>query len=173
MRLKSHIISSLNQALGASFLYKILIVFHLLVSFALSSQSPGGYGSGLKFWIKSSAGTFSNAGTSACTNNTALQQWNDQSGNAYHTSQPTASLRPTYFTNASNGNPAVRFSGTHFLDATSTVNIAGNSDYSGFFVLKLTSATAGAAADGNGDYVLDRTTSVSYTHLTLPTILRV
>lgn len=139
---------------------RLITFFLVIVSFSFS-QSPGGYSSGLRFWIKSSAGTFSNAGTNACTNNTALQQWNDQSGNAYTASQATSNLRPTYFTNIANGNPAVRFAGTHFVDVTSTVNIAGNTDYCGFFVVKLTSSTAGGTTDGIGDYVLDRTTANS------------
>ena len=146
-----------NQT-GAFFVF---VWFMVVFVSPMSGQAPGGYASGLRFWIKSSAGTYSNAGTNACTDNTAVQQWNDQSGNGYNCSQPTASLRPTYFVNASNGNPAVRFAGTHFLDATSTVNIAGNTDYSGFYVVKLTSVTAGGTTDGNGDYILDRTTATN------------
>ena len=139
-------------------IFSLVLIF---VSFSIQAQFPGGYNTGLRFWIKSTAGTYSNAGTNLCTNNTAVQQWNDQSGNAYNASQATASLRPTYFTNQSNGNPSVRFAGTHFLDATSTVNISGTSDYCGFFVVKLTSATAGGTTDGSGDYVLDRTTATN------------
>lgn len=140
----------------------LFFIFFVGLTFkSLLAQSPGGYSSNLRFWVKSSSGTFSNAGTNACTNNTALQQWNDQSGNSYNVSQTTSSLRPTFFSTGSNGNPIVRFTGTHFLDATSTLNIAGNTDYSGFFVVKLTSANAGGTADGNGDYVLDRTTGTN------------
>lgn len=161
MPIKTHIFNILSSIFCLTFTPCRILFLSFFLSGIVLAQFPGGYGSGLRFWVKSSAGTFSNAGTNPCTNNTALQQWNDQSGNAFNVSQATASLRPTYFTNASNGNPAVRFAGTHFLDATSTLNIAGNSDYSGFFVVKLTSATAGGAADGNGDYVLDRTTATN------------
>ena len=142
-------------------LWTVSFLLSLIFPASLLAQFPGGYNTGLRFWVKSSAGTFSNAGTNPCINNTGLQQWNDQSGNAYNASQATASLRPTYFTNQSNGNPAVRFNNTHFIDVTSTVNISGTSDYCGFFVVKLTSATAGGTGDGNGDYILDRTTSTN------------
>jgi len=161
---KSTIVIASRQTVNwVSFTYKSLF-FSILLFFCdinYYAQSPGGYSTDLKFWIKSSSGTFSNAGTNLCTNNTALQQWNDQSGNAYHASQATSSLRPTFFSTGSNGNPVVRFAGTHFLDVTSTVNISGTTDYSGFFVVKLTSATAGGASDGSGDYVLDRTTGTN------------
>lgn len=38
-----------------------------------------------------------------------VQQWNDLSGNSNHATNPTASERPTFVTNAMNGKPVLRF----------------------------------------------------------------
>lgn len=133
----------------------------LSVSLPLGGQTPGGYGAGLRFWIKGNAGTFSNAGTTPVTNGNLIQQWNDQSGVNNHAIQTTGTLKPTYFSAVSNGNPGVRFAGTHFLDATTTTTGSGTSDYCIFVVVKLTSATAGGPTDGDGSYILDRTTATN------------
>ena len=126
----------------------------------LNAQAPGSYSTGLRFWIKANASVFSDAGTTLCVNNTPVQQWNDLSGNGFNASQATAGLRPTYFSTGANGNPVVRYGGTHFLDVAS-LGISGTSDYYAFCVVKLTSASAGGASDGNGSYVLDRTTATN------------
>jgi hypothetical protein len=140
--------------------YKYLVLSCCSLINLLHAQSPGGYSTGMRFWVKANTSVFSNAGTTLCTNNTAVQQWNDLSGNGFNAAQGTSGLRPTYFSSGANGNPVVRFAGTHFLDVSS-LGISGTSDYSGFFVVKLTSATAGGINDGNGDYVLDRTTATN------------
>ncbi|WP_317897284.1 T9SS type A sorting domain-containing protein [Aurantibacillus circumpalustris] len=114
----------------------------------------------MRFWVKANSSVYQNAGTTLCANNTAVQQWNDLSGNGFNATQATSGVRPTYFSSGANGNPVVRFAGTHFLDVAS-LGINGTSDYSGFFVVKLTSANAGGTNDGAGDYVLDRTTGTN------------
>jgi hypothetical protein len=60
------------------------------------------------------------AGTSSVVDNTALSQWDDQSGNARHLTQGTGGLQPTYQTNELNGLPVVRFDGGDGLSATFT-----------------------------------------------------
>lgn len=54
----------------------------------------------------------------------------------------------------------VRYGGTHFLDVAN-LGISGTSDYFAFCVVKLTSASAGGASDGNGSYVIDRTSATN------------
>ena len=59
-------------------------------------------------------------------NNTAISQWDDRSGNAKNAIQATAANQPTFQTNILNGNPVVRFDGANppnsdFLSAGSVV----------------------------------------------------
>jgi hypothetical protein len=68
---------------------------------------------GLTAWYKA------DAGTSSVVDNTAISQWDDQSGNADHATQATGAAQPTYQTNELNGEPIVRFDGTDdFMDAS-------------------------------------------------------
>lgn len=67
--------------------------------------------SGLVVWLKSDAGTFSDAGTTPATDGVAVQQWSDQSGSGNHVVQGTAALRPTLQTNEVNGRPLLQFNG--------------------------------------------------------------
>jgi len=137
-----------------------LVFFFVYFFVSAYAQSPGGYSTGLRFWIKANSSVYNNAGTTLCTNSTTVQQWNDLSGNGFNAAQATASLRPTYFSTGANGNPVVRYAGTHFLDVAS-LGISGTSDYYAFCVVKLTSATAGGTNDGAGSYVLDRTSATN------------
>lgn len=66
---------------------------------------------GLKVWLKSDAGVFSDAGTTPAVNLDPVQQWNDQSGNANHLVQATAGSRPQFKTPNLNGRPTVKFDG--------------------------------------------------------------
>lgn len=64
----------------------------LAMTTSLKSQSPGGYATGLRFWIKANASVYSDAGITPCANAVAVQQWNDVSGNGFNATQPTAGL---------------------------------------------------------------------------------
>jgi hypothetical protein len=142
----------------SSHLLPLLLCFFSFTSFY--TQSPGGYSTGMRFWIKANSNVYNDAGTTLCTNSTTVQQWNDMSGNGFNAAQGTPALRPTFFSNGANGNPVVRFAGTQFLDVAS-LGISGTSDYAGFFVVKLTTIVPGGPTDGSGDYVLDRTTATN------------
>jgi hypothetical protein len=76
---------------------------------------PGGIGSRSvnQLWLMANAGAFSDAGTTSATDNSTIQQWNDQSGNNRHASEATN--RPTFRANIINGLPVVRFDGTDRL----------------------------------------------------------
>lgn len=63
---------------------------------------------GLKFWFKD-AGVFNDAGSTPAADADLVYQWNDQSGNGNHLTQPTSTKRPTYKTAIRNGLPIVRF----------------------------------------------------------------
>ncbi len=93
-----------------------LLIAILLISFFVSAQTgPAGVGTTASniIWFKA------NTGTSSTTNLTPLTQWNDQSGNLNHLSQPTANLQPLFRTGVPgqlNGMPSVEF------DNNSTTN---------------------------------------------------
>jgi hypothetical protein len=76
------------------------------------AQSPGGVPAAV--WYKADAGVFSNAGTTTATDNTAIQQWNDQMGTGYNLVQATAAQKPTFSnaTTLANFNPTVTFIST-------------------------------------------------------------
>ncbi len=81
--------------------------------------APGCLAANLVHWAKADADVFSDAGTTAATEGGVVQQWNDQSGNAYHVTAPSAGLQPTY----SIGNEALNFNPGIFF------NRAGSGDY--------------------------------------------
>ena len=70
---------------------------------------------GLQLWLKADTGVTLSGNT--------VSQWADQSGNARHATQATASSRPILITNAVNGNPALSFDGvSDFMTFTLPVN---------------------------------------------------
>ncbi len=63
-------------------------------------------------WLKADAGLYQTAGGSAATaDGDPVGQWQDQSGNARHLAQATASQRGTLKLAIQNGKPVVRFDG--------------------------------------------------------------
>ena len=76
-------------------------------TFATSSpEAPGGVSANLRLWLKSNAGTFSDAGVTAAGSGDQVQQWHDQSGNSY-VSDATASNGPVFTQNRFNFNPTL------------------------------------------------------------------
>lgn len=69
------------------------------------------YATNLTGWWRADAGVYSDAGSTPAVDTGTVYQWNDQSGNGFHMSQPTSTNRPTYRTNFVNGQPAIRFDG--------------------------------------------------------------
>lgn len=79
-----------------------------------------------------------------------VQQWNDLSGNSNHATNPTASERPTFVTNAMNGKPVLRFT-----EATSSKLFLGDLSSSFWTTppidtspIAANSGTAGATLNG-------------------------
>jgi uncharacterized repeat protein (TIGR01451 family) len=81
----------------------------------LPTPGPGGLASGLQVWLKADAEVFSDAGTTAASNNTLVQQWGDQTANNNQLDNVTAAQRPTFIQNGLNFNPILRFGGGQFL----------------------------------------------------------
>lgn len=73
---------------------------------------------GLTLWVKSDTQVFSDAGVTPAVNAGPVMQWNDQSGNGYHISQPTLAFQPIFYTNVINGKPFLSFDGADdFMDS--------------------------------------------------------
>jgi hypothetical protein len=65
--------------------------------------------SGLVLWLKADSGVYIDSGVTLATNGQSVAQWNDQSGNSNHATQPTSGYRPVFKTNVQNGLPSVQF----------------------------------------------------------------
>jgi len=123
------------------------------------AQSPGGVSGNLRWWLKANAGTFTDGGVTPATDGIAVQQWNDQSTILNHAVQPTLGNRPIYRTNIINGNPVLRFASDQFVDGTTAPGIGPTQSFYVFMVFKQNSYVAGGTADGNGTFIVDRTTA--------------
>ncbi|WP_153393911.1 thrombospondin type 3 repeat-containing protein [Chryseobacterium vaccae] len=78
----------------------------------VKAPAPGGITAAV--WYKADAGVYSNAGTTAATDNAAAQQWNDQMGTGYHLVQTAAAQKPIFSNQSTlaNFNPTVTFNST-------------------------------------------------------------
>lgn len=122
-----------------------LFIFTPLLSY--SQKGPGGVrdtdGIDINLWLDANRGVFNNAGTTSSEDGETVQQWNDQSGNDYHSSQTSTSAKPSYETNnGANGYPAITFDAegasnnaqVDYLDLSPFVGDIINKDQSMFFV---------------------------------------
>ncbi|MGV3773904.1 MAG: LamG-like jellyroll fold domain-containing protein, partial [Verrucomicrobiales bacterium] len=85
---------------------------------------------GLKLWLKADTGIeVGEAG--------GVLEWQDQSGNENHASQPDETMAPKVVANAVNAKPALRFDGENdYLDVISSETMAMVGDITTFFVVK-------------------------------------
>jgi len=123
--------------------------------------------SGLQGWWNAGAGVFSDAGSTPAVDTNTIQQWNDQSGNARHFSQATATNRPTYRTSIVNGQPVIRFDGVdNFMATAATMNDMFTSTAGTIFVVAYVTAitTAGAAAYDNDQVFSDQVSGPGIRH---------
>ncbi|MBX2917562.1 MAG: T9SS type A sorting domain-containing protein [Cyclobacteriaceae bacterium] len=123
---------------------------------------PAGVGSAPnnKLWLRAGNGAFSDLGTTAAVNLGSVRQWNDQSGNNNHALQNTVANRPIFRTGQDNGQAALEFTGDLFIDGPN-LGIAANSSATYLIVFRDTQTGLGAINDGNGHFILDRTTATN------------
>lgn len=99
------------------------------------------------------------------TDNQAVAQWNDMSGNARHLVQATGTKQPSYQTNEVNGQPIVRFDGTDdVMEVAANIGNTNPSDLSIFVVVKQASATSRtmiASRDGSSGWLFRLTATGS------------
>ena len=90
----------------------------------------------------------------AQSDNTAVSQWDDRSGNGKNASQATAANQPTFQVAEMNGNPVVRFDGAN----------PPNADYLDVGALVINQPISFVCAckmNGGADYIFDATSSTS------------
>lgn len=120
---------------------RVLIMVTTFSPFATIAQSgPGGVGttngtSSLKLWLKA------DDGPSTTTNGQQVSTWSDRSGASNHVSS-SGSSRPTFETNVQNGQPAINFNGSAFLQASA--NSTFENTTATFFIVQK-SVTTGAS----------------------------
>ncbi|MCW5910841.1 MAG: T9SS type A sorting domain-containing protein [Cyclobacteriaceae bacterium] len=128
----------------------------------VGNAGPAGVGNATnnKLWLMAGRGAFSDLGVTAAVNTGTVRQWNDQSGNGNHALQNTAGNRPIFSTGQDNAQAALEFTGDLFIDGPS-LGIAGNSSATYMMVFRDTQTGLGGINDGNGHFILDRTTATN------------
>lgn len=121
---------------------------------------PGGVAA-TTVWLRADEDVYVNAGTTLATNGQTVQQWNTRGGiTAANATQATGANRPTYVTNTMNGNPVLRFTGTHYLDLGS-LGIANTSDLNMTAVFRPNNLNGGTLTNTTGGYIVDRTSNTT------------
>jgi len=139
-----------------------LFLFLLIHALLVAQTGPGGVGnsSNNNLWLRADAGTFTDAGVTPAANTNQVQQWNDQSGNGRNATQGTAGNRPLYHLNGANGRPGLRYTGNMFIDPPA-LGLANNGSYTYIITFRDTVTGIGAMTDGNGQFILDRTSATN------------
>jgi hypothetical protein len=126
------------------------------------NTGPAGVGnlSNNRLWLMADRGAFSDNGVTAAVNLATVQRWNDQSGNNNNALQNTAGNRPIYRTGQDNNLPAIEFTGNLFIDGPA-LGIPGTGSFTYLLVFRDTQTGLGGINDGNGQFILDRTTATN------------
>lgn len=140
-------------------LMKKLIFIALTVTSCTSlfGQAPGNVSANLIWWLKANSGVSESDGTTA-EDGDGVDNWDDISAgdNDAETGEGSAATRPLYRTGIINGNPALEFDGTKFLDAQAVSGIGTTQSFYFFLVFKQTSFFPGGVSDGAGTFIMDR-----------------
>lgn len=124
------------------------------------AQSPGNVDDAdLILWLKADVGVREGDGTAAEVND-GVGEWRDNSPNDNDAENAVAVRRPIYRTNIINGNPALEFNGTKFLDTEDISGIGDDESFIIFLVFKQNSFIAGGN-DALGTFIIDRPTATN------------
>lgn len=124
------------------------VILNLLVAAAFlghatgnAQTGPGGVGSSstMAFWL--------DANQLALSNGSAVETWDDESGNNNPFTQSTATRRPIFTSNAINGNPAVRFDGTDDYLISDAISELDNDNSISWFIVNKYNSLAGSSMD--------------------------
>ena len=103
-------------------------------------------------WLKADAGAYTNAGINLASDGQPVQQWNDQSGNAFHCSQADLSKRPIWQASAFYGKPALWFdgvNGNYWLENATQTPVGTAGMPRTYFVVAKASCDANGYAGGH------------------------
>ncbi len=128
----------------------LLFLFFLVFNYQISNSQTGPAGVGTSsnnvLWLKA------DAGTSTTNSGTAINFWNDQSGNGINVSQSTNAQKPLYRENIMNGFPSIEFDGNStagqndYLTAPDNPLLDNTNGYAIFTVSRLKGFTGDAQA---------------------------
>ncbi len=140
----------------------IILIFSFPTTFLVAQTGPGGVGNSSSnvLWLSGDGDFFTDAGVTNAINGQQVQQWNDRSGNNYHANQTILANKPIYQSNVSNGIGGLKFTGNMFIDGPN-LGLNSTDGYSYFIVFKDTASVPGGLNDGNGHFILDRTTATN------------
>ncbi len=104
----------------------VALVSAMLACFGARAQTPGGVAPAAWYKADGVGSVFSDAGTTAASNNSTVQQWSEAQGTGRNLIQATTNARPV-FSNSSelaNFNPTVTFDGSNdFLEFTAGTGV--------------------------------------------------
>ena len=140
----------------------LLALNFLFVTNIYSQTGAGGVGNSSSnvMWLSGDGTAFSDSGITPATSGQTVRIWNDRSGNGNNAFQNTAVNRPIYRTNVSNGMPALSFTGNLFIDGPG-LGMSGTEGYTYFVTFQDTASIVGGINDGNGQFILDRTSATN------------
>lgn len=98
----------------------------MLACFGARAQTPGGVAPAVWYRADAPGSVFSDAGSTAASDNATVQQWNEAQGSGRNLLQSTASARPVFSNSSSlaNFNPTVTFDGSNdFLQFTAGTGV--------------------------------------------------
>ena len=137
----------------------ILLLIDCIIVFG--QTSPGGVSGNLIWWVKANAETY-NAGTTLATDGQTVLRWDNQVATTNNAVNSDNSTKPIYRQSVINGNPALEFNGTKYLDSELVSGIGATSSFNIFLVFKQNSyQTNGGVNDGEGTFIIDRPTATN------------
>jgi hypothetical protein len=110
-------------------------------------------------WLKADENALEDNGTTA-ENGETVEVWDDNSPDDNDAENTTAARRPIFQTNIINGNPALEFNGTKYLDTENVSGIGPTESFSIFLVFKQNSFVGGGN-DAAGTFIIDRSTATN------------
>lgn len=125
----------------------------------LVAQSPGGVSGNLRLWLKANTNALEENGTTAEEGET-VEVWDDNSPDDNDAVNGTTTRRPIFRTNIINGNPALEFNATKYLDTETVSGIGPTESFTIFLVFKQNSFVGGGN-DATGTFIIDRPTATN------------
>lgn len=125
----------------------------------LTAQTPGAVSGSLRLWLKADDDALE-SNTTTAEDGDAVEVWDDNSTIDNDAVNATVSRQPIFRTNIINGNPALEFNGTKYLDSELVSGIGATESSTIFLVFKQNSFVPGGN-DALGTFIIDRPTATN------------